>query len=342
MSNKPITPPDPAAEAAEREREKARNWTQQRAAERQQRSTPTLLSPQLIDDNEYQSRKFMDEDALLELAESIKVQGLLQPIAVRRSNQPGRYILVAGSRRLAASKLIDMPEIPVHVVDMSQASAALATIVENEIRENTTLYETAMAMCRYMEDFHGRALTIPELAAKASVSEWRARSWLQFIALPDALREEIRALGNRFSAKDCQLFSALVNDGVDLSWLLDALSQIQSGADKKGVYDNLRNLVADGRAMTSKTPSLEEAQIEPAAPDTQKTRQSESPVTRPKRQQRSLVVNGTKMRMSVSGTVLKIEATEEISNLAFEVIRSEAALARFHAWLKSEQEGSPS
>ena len=114
----------------------------------------------------YQPRTRMDEGALYELAESIKVQGVMQPILVRRlqdGEHAGKYEIIAGERRFRASRLAGLAEVPVLVRDVPNESAAAMALIENIQREGLNPLEEAQGLQRLVREF---GLT-HELAAQA-------------------------------------------------------------------------------------------------------------------------------------------------------------------------------
>ena len=114
----------------------------------------------------YQPRTRMDEGALYELAESIKAQGVMQPILVRRltgGEHAGKYEIIAGERRFRASRLAGLAEVPVLVRDVPDESAAAMALIENIQREDLNPLEEAQGLQRLIREF---GLT-HELAAQA-------------------------------------------------------------------------------------------------------------------------------------------------------------------------------
>ncbi|MCW5233915.1 ParB/RepB/Spo0J family partition protein [Verminephrobacter eiseniae] len=114
----------------------------------------------------YQPRTRMDEGALYELAESIKVQGILQPILVRRlsaGQNTGKYEIIAGERRFRAARLAGLATVPVLVRDVPDESAAAMALIENIQREDLNPLEEAQGLQRLVKEF---GLT-HELAAQA-------------------------------------------------------------------------------------------------------------------------------------------------------------------------------
>ncbi|MFI5107009.1 MAG: ParB/RepB/Spo0J family partition protein, partial [Terriglobales bacterium] len=105
-----------------------------------------------IDENPYQTRRAFDAAALQELADSIRVNGVVQPIVVRLSST-GRFTLVLGERRCRAAKLAGERSIPAIVREVSNQQAAEMTIVENLQRQDLNCLEQANAFARLSRDF---------------------------------------------------------------------------------------------------------------------------------------------------------------------------------------------
>ena len=123
---------------------------------------PTVLAISKMQAGKYQPRSRMDEGALAELAESIRVQGIMQPILVR-ALQGGRYEIIAGERRFRAAQLAGLAEVPVLVRDVTDENAAIMALIENIQREDLNPLEEAQGVQRLIEEF---GMT-HELAAQA-------------------------------------------------------------------------------------------------------------------------------------------------------------------------------
>lgn len=118
-----------------------------------------------IEPNRSQPRKQFDEDALLELSESIKQFGVLQPLLVQKKGD--YYEIIAGERRWRASKLAGLKEVPVIVKDFSEQETVEISLIENIQRENLNPIEEAAAYKRLMEEFHLKQDVIAERASKS-------------------------------------------------------------------------------------------------------------------------------------------------------------------------------
>ena len=141
----------------------------------------------------YQPRTRMDEGALYELAESIKAQGIMQPILVRRlvdgPNQ-GKYEIIAGERRFRASRLAGLDRVPVLVRDVPNESAAAMALIENIQREDLNPLEEAQGLQRLVKEF---GLT-HELAAQAvGRSRSAASNLLRLLNLADPVQTMLMA-----------------------------------------------------------------------------------------------------------------------------------------------------
>lgn len=118
--------------------------------------TPNTLSLNEMVPGQYQPRSRMDEGALYELAESIKAQGIMQPILVRKLSQgenAGKYEIIAGERRYRASQLAGLDTVPVLVRDVPDEAAAAMALIENIQRENLNPLEEAQGLARLVSEF---------------------------------------------------------------------------------------------------------------------------------------------------------------------------------------------
>jgi ParB family transcriptional regulator, chromosome partitioning protein len=134
----------------------------------------------LIDPNPYQTRRRMDPEALKELAESIKTNGVVQPIVVRPLSD-GRFQLVAGERRWLASKLAERTTIPVVVREISNEQAMEITIIENLQREDLNPVEQAHAFERLSREF---SLTHEQIAARTGKDRASVSNFVRLLKLP--------------------------------------------------------------------------------------------------------------------------------------------------------------
>jgi ParB family chromosome partitioning protein len=137
----------------------------------------------------YQPRLAFDEDALAELASSIKAQGIMQPVVVR-SRAQGGYELVAGERRWRAAQLAGLTSIPAVIRDVSDAQASAMALIENIQREDLNPLEEAQALQRLKEEFD---LTQQEVADAVGKSRVAVTNLLRLLNLAPAVREMLLA-----------------------------------------------------------------------------------------------------------------------------------------------------
>ncbi len=159
-------------------------------------SSPGLPASLLLDElvpGQYQPRTRMDEGALYELAESIKVQGIMQPILVRRLKSganSGKYEIIAGERRFRAARLAGLDSLPVLIRDVPDESAAAMSLIENIQREDLNPLEEAQGLQRLVKEF---GMT-HELAAQAvGRSRSAASNLLRLLNLADPVQTMLMA-----------------------------------------------------------------------------------------------------------------------------------------------------
>ena len=139
-----------------------------------------------IRSNPYQPRKTFNQEALQELAESIKAYGVFQPIIVKKSIKG--YDLVAGERRVKASRLAGMETIPAIVKDFSDEMMREIALLENLQRENLTAIELAWAYKGIIDSLH---ITQDELAVKIGKSRSSVTNTLGLLRLPNSVQNMI-------------------------------------------------------------------------------------------------------------------------------------------------------
>jgi ParB family chromosome partitioning protein len=133
----------------------------------------------LVEPNPHQPRREFDADKLRELADSIRSEGLLQPILVRPVN--GKFQLIAGERRWRAFQLLQLKQIPVRISEAANAGSAAAALVENLQRENLNPIEEAAGFASLMKDFD---LTQEDVAERLGRSRAAVANSLRLLSLP--------------------------------------------------------------------------------------------------------------------------------------------------------------
>ena len=139
-----------------------------------------------IDPNPYQTRAHIDDQALNELAASILVNGIVQPIVVRPMN--GRYQLIAGERRWRASQKIGREFVPAVIKQASNEQAMEMTIVENLQREGLNPMEEARAFDRLAREFN---LTQEQMSQKTGKDRASIANLIRLLRLPEAIQQSI-------------------------------------------------------------------------------------------------------------------------------------------------------
>ncbi|MBX5484315.1 MAG: ParB/RepB/Spo0J family partition protein [Myxococcaceae bacterium] len=135
-----------------------------------------------------QPRKSFDDEKLKELAESIRAQGVIQPVLVRKDGKGG-YVLIAGERRWRAAQLAGLKEIPALVRDVSEAEAFQIALVENLQRADLNPLEEADGYRRLVEEFK---LTQEQVAQRVGKDRTTVANALRLLALPDPVKAMVR------------------------------------------------------------------------------------------------------------------------------------------------------
>jgi len=153
------------------------------------------IAVELIDHNPFQTRSYMPEHSLTELADSIKAAGVIEPLIVRPGTA-GRYALIAGHRRLAASKKAGKRTVPAVVVQVSNEKAMEMTIIENLQREDLNPLDQAQAYERLSREF---GLTQEEMAQRTGKPRSEIANYLRMLKLPGKVQLDIQQGAISFS-----------------------------------------------------------------------------------------------------------------------------------------------
>ena len=156
-------------------------------------ATPSTLPLTELVAGQYQPRTRMDEGALYELAESIKAQGVMQPILVRKladGPNAGKFEIIAGERRFRASKLAGLDSVPVLVRDVPNEAAAAMALIENMQREDLNPLEEAQGLQRLVKEF---GLTHEQAAQAVGRSRSAASNLLRLLQLAEPVQTMLMA-----------------------------------------------------------------------------------------------------------------------------------------------------
>jgi ParB family chromosome partitioning protein len=197
-----------------------------------------------IDKNPFQTRYIHKDDALQELADSIKAQGVVQPIVVRPAADEGRYTLVLGERRLHASKLAGRETIPAIVRRVSEQQAAEMTIIENLQRQDLSALEQAEAFRVLSEEFQ---LTQSQIGERVGLSRESIANYMRLLRLPESAMK-LLAEGDISFATAKELLK------------LDDKDQIAKAAtyivEKRLTFDQVERMVWQMMGVLSPVPGL--------------------------------------------------------------------------------------
>ena len=184
----------------------------------------------------YQPRSGMDQERLAELAESIRAQGVIQPIVVRAISAHG-YEIIAGERRWRAAQLAGLSEVPAVVREVADQAAIAMALIENIQREDLNPLEEAAALKRLIEEF---SLTHQDAASAVGRSRASVSNLLRLLDLPEAVRillekhrlemGHARALITLTAAQATQLALQAADGGWTVRELEERVRQLQ--ADK--------------------------------------------------------------------------------------------------------------
>ena len=172
----------------------------------------TMLSPDVISPNPDQPRRYFDPDGLYELAESIRVHGILQPLSVRRKGG-GRYELIAGERRLRAAMICGLEQVPCLVLEVSRESSCLLSLIENLQRRDLDFWEEAKALERLTTVY---GLSQEEAAAKVGKSQSAVANKLRLLRLPQEVLALLRKHG--FTERHARALLRLPTPEAQAAW----------------------------------------------------------------------------------------------------------------------------
>ena len=171
----------------------------------------TLVKITEVEPNREQPRKKFDEDALLELSESIKQYGILQPLLVQKRND--YYEIIAGERRWRAAKMAGLKEVPVIIKDFTDQQIVEISLIENIQREDLNPIEEAQAYKRLLTEFH---LKQDEVAERVSKSRTAVTNSMRLLKLDSRVQQML--IDDMITTGHARALLA-IEDG-DLQWKL--------------------------------------------------------------------------------------------------------------------------
>ncbi len=165
---------------------------------------------ELIEVNPFQPRTHFDEEALRELGESIRTQGIIQPITVRRTDQ-NKYQLISGERRFQASKSIGLVKIPAYVRTANDQQMLEMALIENIQRENLNAIEIALSYQRLMHECN---LKQEELGDRVGKNRTTVNNYMRLLRLPPVIQAAVR--DNKISMGHARALITIDNHDVQL------------------------------------------------------------------------------------------------------------------------------
>lgn len=193
-----------------------------------------------IEVNPFQPRTDFDHDALTELADSIKLQGLIQPITVRKVTAH-KYQLISGERRLRASKLAGLTQIPAYVRTANDQQMLEMALIENIQRENLNAIEVALSFQRMIDECN---LKQEELGERVSKNRSTVTNYLRLLRLPPTIQASIRdgqlSMGHaralvtvEDSTKQLYIHQQIIQQGLSVRKVEEMVRDIQRSPVKK-------------------------------------------------------------------------------------------------------------
>lgn len=178
-----------------------------------------------ISPNRQQPRQVFDEEKIRELADSIREQGLIQPLVVTQQ-KGGRYELIAGERRLRAARMLGFSEIPVVIKDVDEEGLLALALIENVQREDLGPIEEAQALKGLVDQFD---YSQEQVAKKVGKSRSHVANSLRLLKLPQVIQDDLAA--GRYSAGHARALLALTNVHERLKFREVLINQIPSVRD---------------------------------------------------------------------------------------------------------------
>lgn len=186
--------------------------------------------------NPYQPRETFDEEALSELAASIRTLGIIQPLTLRRIAD-GKYQIISGERRFRAAGMAGLETVPAYIRQADDTAMLEMAIVENIQRENLDAIETALSFQRLMDECN---LTQEEMAERVGKKRATVANFLRLLKLPEEIQKELKlgriSVGHAkaiLSVEDPEMQIQLCRQVVDAGWSVRQLESKASSGQQK-------------------------------------------------------------------------------------------------------------
>lgn len=274
--------------------------------------------------NRFQPRLAFDEKALKDLAESIKIHGIIQPLVLRRLND--KFEIIAGERRYKAACMAGLTKVPAIIKEIDDNKSAEIAVVENLQRKNLTAIEEAQSYKKILDKGY---ITQEELAARMGVSQPTIANKLRLLNLSQEVQDAL--LGNKISERHARSLLAITDQNIQVQMLRRIISERLT---VRQTDEEISKLL--GRPINNSTPLEEKNNIF----DTKKTNESstfEMPPTQPNTDINSNVTNtSTFENTSLNDNIFNVN-TDEIKSHSEDIIKTPEP-ANIDMLLKKENE----
>lgn len=274
--------------------------------------------------NRFQPRLAFDEKALKDLAESIKIHGIIQPLVLRRLND--KFEIIAGERRYKAACMAGLTKVPAIIKEIDDNKSAEIAVVENLQRKNLTAIEEAQSYKKILDKGY---ITQEELAARMGVSQPTIANKLRLLNLSQEVQDAL--LGNKISERHARSLLAITDQNIQVQMLRRIISERLT---VRQTDEEISKLL--GKPINNSTPVEEKNNIYDT-PNTNDSPTFEVPATQPNTDTNSNVTNtSTFENTSLNDNIFNVN-TDEIKSHSEDIIKTPEP-ANIDMLLKKENE----
>ena len=274
--------------------------------------------------NRFQPRLAFDEKALKDLAESIKIHGIIQPLVLRRLND--KFEIIAGERRYKAACMAGLTKVPAIIKEIDDNKSAEIAVVENLQRKNLTAIEEAQSYKKILDKGY---ITQEELAARMGVSQPTIANKLRLLNLSQEVQDAL--LGNKISERHARSLLAITDQNIQVQMLRRIISERLT---VRQTDEEISKLL--GKPINNSTPVEEKNNIYDT-PNTNDSPTFEVPATQPNTDINSNVTNtSTFENTSLNDNIFNVN-TDEIKSHSEDIIKTPEP-ANIDMLLKKENE----
>ena len=220
-----------------------------KSAEKDNLAAERLVKISSVEPNLNQPRRHFDEDALLELSESIKQYGVLQPLLV--SDKKDYFEIIAGERRWRAAKMAGLKEVPVVVKEFTDQEIVEISLIENIQREDLNPIEEAMAYKRLMEEFH---LKQDEIADRVAKSRTAVTNSMRLLKLSSKVQEMV--IADMISAGHARALLGISDEALQETTAMKVFDEKLSVRETEKL---VKNLVSPAKKVKTERNTAEDA-----------------------------------------------------------------------------------